>query len=153
MEIDLIKAPGGFLKPSLPEDEDKLKRIATGEIARVKLKVIRNAKYHRKFFAMVTYAYDCWEPHPVLWKGERVNKNFERFRKDLLIMAGHSETSYGLDGRVHVQAKSIAWSRIKTDHEFEKIYNPVAQVILDRVLSRYDHEDLDAAVNRMLGFI
>jgi hypothetical protein len=152
MEVDLIKAPSGYLVPSLEEDEDKLRRIGMGEVVHVKLKVQRNAKFLRKFFAMLSYAYGCWEPQAVLWKGQVIQKNFERFRKDLLIMAGYFETSYGLDEQVHVEAKSISFAALENDHEFEKIYSAVVQVVLDKVLTNYDRGDLDEVVDKILGY-
>jgi hypothetical protein len=35
---------------------------------------------------------------------------------------------------------------------FEDLYNKVANVLLQRVLTRYDRADLDRVVNRIVGF-
>ncbi len=150
MEIQLLKVNDlTFMVDS--DDVKSLSHIEKGEYFTVEYKKKRNLKFHRKFFALLDLAFDCWEPDQVTHKGEMVAKNKERFRKDIIILAGYYEVVFNIRGAVRYEAKSIAFGN--TDEtEFSAIYSKVVDVILAKVLKNYTREDIDKVVDKLLGF-
>lgn len=153
---------GGYLKGATDEDEKMWKRcwkrlagMGEGELAKFSFKTIRNGKFHRKFFAMLTVGFDAWEPgrkHKT-YKGQSVAKNFEKFREEVTILAGFYEQSFDLDGNLQLIAKSISFANM-TQEEFEAVYDAVANVILSKVLTSYKGRDeLNDVVDRVLRFL
>lgn len=128
--------------------------LEPGEIAQVEVEIPRNPKFLRKFFALLKVGFDAWEParkHKT-YKGKPITKNFERFRSDVLILAGFYEQTFDLKGRMCVEAKSISFANME-EPEFEKVYSAVADVLLREVLTRYKgREELDSVVNEILSF-
>lgn len=126
--------------------------MAPGELVQVEMIFPRNPAFHRKFFALLNIGFDAWEPS-LTHAGEVVEKDFEQFREDVTILAGHYIQTWTLDGEMRLRAKSISFAGMD-DQEFEKVYSSVADVLLGRVLRNYkDRAELDAVVDRMLGFL
>ena len=126
--------------------ERYLSRIAQGEAVEVKVRKYRNLAFHRKFFALLNYAYDMWEPPEVEpekgWmKAMTPEKSFDRFRKDLIILAGYYEPHYRVNGEVRLEAKSIAFDKMDED-EFAELYSAVLDVILDKICVGYNADQL-----------
>ncbi len=158
----LVKLPDGKLtglsdtdKIAYTNFKTRLNNLEVGELCTIDAKLPRNGKYHRKFFSMLNLGYSAWEPkrQHKSYKGEPVAKNFEQFRSDVLIMAGHYDQSFGLDGKLKLVAKSISFARMEQP-EFEQIYNSVLDVLLAKVLKTYaGREEVNNVVDRMLQFI
>ena len=96
---------------------------------------------------MITLAFDYWEP-PENYVGE---KNLDRFRKDITILAGHYEQTVRLDGETRVEAKSIAFGNM-TEDEFEDLYSKTIDVIIKYVLKNYTGEQLRSVVAQVEEF-
>ena len=112
----------------------------------------RNPKFHRKFFALLQVGFEAWEPgFEATHKGEPVGKDFDRFRKDVTILAGFYTPTFALDGTLELEAKSISFANMD-DAEFERVYSAVVDVLLAKVLKNYTRDDLEQAVERILGF-
>jgi len=112
----------------------------------------RNLAFHRKFFKMLDVAFDAWEMPVNEYKGIQIEKNKERFRKDLLIMSGFGYPVVNIKGDVRYEAKSMSFASMEQD-EFESVYSKVADVVLQKVLTNYTKNDLDRVVNEMLRFV
>lgn len=128
--------------------------LEPGEFALIEFIFPRNSKFHRKFFAMLNFAFDAWEPDRKrkTYKGRPVAKNFDRFREDVLILAGFSEQTFDLRGNMKLRAQSISFAKMD-DAEFERVYSAVVDVILENVLSSYaGREELEAVVNQAMSF-
>ncbi len=133
----------------------RLSAMEPGECAVIEFVIPRNAKFHRKFFSMLHFAFDAWEPKRMrkTYKGKEVAKNFERFRKDILILAGFYEQTFDLRGNMKLEAHSISFASMD-DEEFERVYSAVADVILDHVLTGYSgREEFDRVVEQMAGYL
>lgn len=131
----------------------RMTSMQPGELISVDMTFPRNPRFHRKFFALLQVGFEAWEPgFEATHKGEPVGKDFERFRKDVTIMAGFYEPVFALDGTLELEAKSIAFANMD-DAEFERVYSAVADVLLAKVLRNHSRADLDAAVDRILGFL
>ena len=150
-EIVLAKTPGGALVPIDQDGVDYLAKLKVGQGVRVTVVRQRNLKFHRKFFALLNYAFEHWEPVESTYKGQIVAKNFDQFRNDITILAGHYTSSITLKGDVRLTAKSIAFERMDED-TFSELYSSVINVILSRILTKYSREDLDEVVERILGY-
>ncbi len=151
MEVDFIKTPTGII-PMTQTDEDTIKKWGNGEVVHATVKRPRNSKFHRKFFAMLQVGFEAWEPPEVEHNGLPAQKNFERFRKDVITAAGFYEPVVNLRGDVRAEAKSISFANMGED-EFAEVYNKCADVLLQRVLKTYTRDDLDAVVNELMGFL
>lgn len=132
----------------------KIMRLEPGELLQVEAVIPRNPKYHRKFFALLQVGFDAWDAgrKRKTYKGREVTKNFERFREDVTILAGYYEQTFDLRGKMRLQAKSISFAKME-DAEFEQLYSSVVDVLLVHVLTKYaNREELDAVVERVMGF-
>lgn len=150
-EALLRKIQGGSLIPADDESAEALTRIKPGETVRVKWSRPRNVKLHRKFFAMLNVGFDAWEPPKLEHHNLPVQKNFERFRKDVVIAAGYYTVVANLKGEVRAEAHSISFANMEED-EFNAVYSKCADVLLQRVLRNYTRSDLDNVVQQIIGF-
>jgi len=78
-------------------------------------------------------------------------KAFEQFRKDLIILSGHYNAYYRLDGSVRIEAKSISFGSMNED-TFEELYSSTIDVVLKRILHHYTREDLENVVREAMRF-
>ena len=100
-ELVLVKTPGGALAPADEEARALVEKLKAGQGVRATIKRARNVRFHRKAFALFKLAFDVWEPEtPQTYKGEAVSKDFDRFRKDMTILAGFYKAVYNARGEV-----------------------------------------------------
>ena len=152
MKIFLRKLPGSILIPDTEEEKEKLGHIKTNDVVYAEIKHPRNYKFHKKFFAMLKVGYDAWEPAEQEYKGLPVQKNFDRFREDIFIAAGFGEVVLNIRGEARARAKSISFGSMGQE-EFDKLYNAVADVLLQKILKTYTKDDLESVVNEIAGFL
>ena len=112
----------------------------------------------RKYFALLNLAYDFWdpperEPDKEWKKGVNPGKSFERFRKDVAIMAGFYDPVYRMNGDVVLEAKSISFASMDED-EFADLYSKTIDVLIDKVYGdAHSRKDLEFVVDQILGFV
>lgn len=150
MKISCVKRQG-FLLPATPQDQVKLARIKDGGLVEIDATAKRNPKFHRKFFALLNLGFDAFEPKITEYKGHAVQKNFDRFREDVTIAAGHHEITAGLNGKPKLEAKSISFASMD-DEEFARLFTSVCNVLLQDVLSTYTRGDIDRVIDEILHF-
>lgn len=148
----LMKGPGGMLMPADPGATEFIEQLKLGIGVRAKITKVRNIGFHRKFFALLQIGFEAWETPQGEYAGMKIEKEFERFRKDVTILAGFYTPVYNMKGEVRLEAKSISFGSMEQD-EFENVYSAVANVLLRKVLTKYTREDLDAVVERIMGFV
>lgn len=130
MEITLIKTLNGSFKLAYDSDYEKAKKIPLNEPFEVSYTKKRNAKFHRKFFALLSLCYQNQETY----------NNFEHLRKELIICAGHYDLIFDLDsGTQKKEAQSISFAKLD-ETEFNKLYTDVLNVICDKFL--FDKEEV-----------
>lgn len=134
-EVQFIKQPGGMLRPANQADVETLAKVANGNLVQVDFKQPRNPQFHRKFFAMLNFAYEYWNPEPILIEGLNIapEKNFERFRKDVLILAGYRHAVVNIKNEVRYEADSISFASMD-DMQFQDVYQAVFSVCWRMVL-------------------
>ena len=153
-DLYLVKVGDGLLAPA-PGDEytrQMVSGLKSGDVAHGNFIKARNPKFHRRFFAMLGVGFDAWEPGERISRHGIAKKQFEQFREDVTILAGFYELSLRLDGSTRISAKSISFGAMN-DLEFQRVYSAVADVILEKVLTNYTRDDLDAVVEQILGFV
>lgn len=124
MELQLMNTAQG-LKPMYDEDFDEKKRLKIGQVYRAKVTVPRNISFHRKYWSMISCAWDLLTERQREFFGSK-----ESFRKTLQVAAGHCERVFHLRLREWVEVpKSIAFDKMSGD-EFEDLYRGVRDVLL-----------------------
>ena len=106
-------------------DFDEKKKLKLGEVYNVDIKLSRNYRFHKKYFALINLA---WE-----YQNERTQKHFnnssEAFRKTVEVSAGHYEVVYSIERKewLHVP-KSIAFEKMD-EAQFSDLYENVKRVL------------------------
>jgi hypothetical protein len=152
-EIVLMKLNNEMLVPYDEVAAEFVRKMKTGELAHADYKRVRNYKFHKKYFALIKFAFDMWEPGDNLqYMGQPVLKNLKRFRKDIAILSGFFETTVNLKGEVRLEAKSISFAQMD-EIEFEELYQATISIVLSRILKTYTRADLENVVDQLLlGF-
>lgn len=155
MEVIFIKAPSGALVPMNETEAEKLKRIKGQSVVRADIAVMRNGRFFNKWFSLAQFAYGLWEEtvEPVEYRGQKVRPSFDKFRKDLTILAGYWHPVFNIDGTFKVEADSIAWANMD-EETFARMYSNTIDAILAKVLPRHglNREAIDAHVDRVLEY-
>jgi len=149
MEIHLKKVNQSLV----PEDQEAAEfilHLKQGAAVKAKISQPRNYGHHKKYFSLLNYAFDCFEPD-VEYKGEKIEKNFDRFREDIQILAGYGIPTVNINGEVRYISRSISFGSMKQD-DFDKLYSNVINVILKKVLANHSREDLDRVVSEVLNY-
>lgn len=132
----------------------RITNLEPGEISFLDFIIPRNGKFHRKFFAMLDVGFDAWNPPRKrrTYKKREITKNREQFREEIIILAGFYEQTFNLKGEMRLRARSISFAKMEQP-EFEQLYSAVVDVLLREVLHTYKgRAELDAVVERVLGF-
>lgn len=132
-ELVLCKAPGGALIPADGPSAEFIQRLKVGAGLRGEFKRQRNPKFHRKVFALFQLAFDLWDAPALEYRGQPVAKSFDRFRRDLTILAGHYEAVANLKGEIRLEAKSLSFANMDED-EFEQVFRSILAAVWERIL-------------------
>lgn len=154
-EIMLVKnAQGGFF-PADSFAEQSLEKIKVGTQVRCEITRVRNAKFHRKFFALLNTTFEMWEPLEIEWNGVQAEKDFDTFREQVTILAGYHDVVVTLKGDARVRAKSISFGKMD-DIEFEKVYSNVFAVcwkLLMKQSDKWSAQELERVINEMGNYV
>ena len=140
MKIEVIKKDG-CLVPSTSMDRHYLDGIKNNTLFTVEIKQRRNAKFHRKFFALLSYVYDSQE------KWDTVEQLLLEFK----IKLEHFTIYVTTDGTVVYIPKSISFHSMD-QHEFERFYSRAVDLVLAEYMP-VEKTELDKAINRIMNFI
>ncbi len=154
MKLSLVKHGKLVLMPLEGESTDYVLGIREGEVIHAEFSQMRNGKFFRKWWALINYAYEHWEPQEVKGNDSRFTpeKNLETFRKHITVLAGHYDAHYGINGSVRIEARSISWAKM-SESEFKAFYSATVDVILKHILSDYSRQDIDMVIDELLGFL
>lgn len=124
MKLLLLNTPSG-LKPMYDEDYEERKKLKIGQTYEAEIKLIRNPDFHAKVFKLFRYA---WEFQPEYVRAS-YNDNFDLFREDVLITAGHCVRYYSESRQEFVsKVKSISFGSME-QKEFEELYERIKDVL------------------------
>jgi len=152
MKVYLLKTISGLI-PSDAEAEEWFHKQKTGSVISAEVKQVRNYEFHKKMFALLNLGFSYWEPGEIDSKYGVPEKSFDRFRKDLIILAGYYKSEIRLDGSVRIEAESISFGSMDAE-TFEKLYQNVLTVIMKRipVLDKMTKDEIDDLVEKFLAF-
>lgn len=103
----------------------------------------RSKPFHDKYMSLIRFAFNNW---PVDYY-----KDFDAFRKNIIILSGYYVETWDLQGNIQLIAKSIAFDKMELE-DFEKLYSRSIDVILKYVLTNYSKDDIDRCVNEILMY-
>lgn len=150
MELFLTKINGGLV-PAYESDREQLDKLKSGALFECKVTKKRNSQFHRKYLALLNIGFECFEPLEKEHKGIPVVKNFNRFRKDVIIATGRYDLVGRIDGSAKAEAHSMSFANME-DLEFEKLYSDTINVLLHRVMKGHTIETIDNWVSQILNF-
>ena len=141
----------GMLIPANDETREFIRKKKLGTGISGEFKQIRNYNFLRKYMALMNIGYDAFEPEIAEYKGQVVEKNFDRFRHDITIMAGYYTFTTDINGEVKAVAKSISFGSME-EEEFSVLYSKTIDVLLRKVLTEYTKDNLENVVDQVIGF-
>lgn len=129
-----------------------LKRVKLGSDIIVKVNNPRNAKYHRKIFALLKFAFENKEFDPVFHRGSPIQVSFEMFRSNMIIWAGFHDVVANIRGEVRYQAHSISYGECDQE-KAEQIYSGLLTVIGEKLFQgNYTRERLEVISEGYFSF-
>lgn len=135
MELFLKRTISGFV-PMFDSDYEKAKRIKIGSEVKAEIKVPRNYRFHKRYFALLNLAFQNQDKFD----------NFEKFRFVMTMRAGYFETINTGKGVVYMP-KSISFAKMD-QVEFEKVYSDMLNEVID--LLQADRETIE---NELINFM
>ncbi len=157
MEILLIKTPGGFM-PADDEAQEQCKKFRLGSLARLDVVQMRNGAFFRKWWALVKLGYDYVVDTCDMqeYKGQQIKPEFDRFRKDVTILAGFYRPVWNVNGEMRIEPESLAWANM-TEERFEKLYSATIDVLLKKVfngkrMQAWTEEELRSVASQIAEF-
>lgn len=155
MKAYFKKMPGGVLVPDNDETAEWLQKVKTGDVLGADFTRPRNYKFLKKMHCLTHCAFDHFTEHldgGLEYRGMKAVPAYERFRKDLTILAGHYEATYDIRGNVRLEAKSWSFANC-TEEEAERLYSDLINAALKQVYKRsISEEQLRKIVDDILGF-
>ena len=137
MRLLVVNTPRGLV-PFGDDDYEEKKKLKIGQAYSMEVKVVRNVDFHRKYFAMISYAWEYLNEVEV----ERF-KTKDNFRKYLEITAGHCDVIFHPRLQEFVEIpKSISFSSMD-NASFSDLYGRVKDVIFSIIGSRVSEEEFE----------
>ena len=137
MRLLVVNTPRGLV-PFGDDDYEEKKKLKVGQTYSMEVKVVRNVDFHRKYFAMISYAWEYLNEVEV----ERF-KTKDNFRKYLEITAGHCDVIFHPRLQEFVEIpKSISFSSMD-NASFSDLYGRVKDVIFSIIGSRVSEEEFE----------
>ena len=143
MELNLLNTAGGLV-PCDDNDYEEKRKLKVGQIYKATVKLNRNYRLHRKYFALINCAWAYQnERQTAFFKG-----SVEIFRKTMEMAAGHCERVYSIEHKEWRDVpKSIAFDKMD-EFEFRDLYERVKDVLFATALRGVSEEEfLDALAN------
>lgn len=143
-----MKHPGGVFSPAHDIDLERLQRFKNGEMYTAEIKLTRNPQFHRKVMAFFDFCFQHWNAEKSGLGNADERTQFNRFHKDLTILAGYYDTVVNIRGEVRAEAKSIAYANMQQD-EFEELYNALIKAAIKHVFGRARDQNI---LNQLQSF-
>lgn len=137
MKLLVVSTPRGLV-PLGDDDYEEKKKLKLGQTYSVEVKVARNVDFHRKYFALISYA---WE-----FLNEQETERFrtkENFRKYVEVAAGHCDVIFHPRLQEYVEIpKSISFGKMD-NAEFSDLYQRVKDVIFSIIGNRVSQDQFE----------
>lgn len=139
-KYQMIKSPGGILSPSDEMTAEALTKLKTGELYEVEIKRQRNPAFHRKQFAFFNFCFERWKATNDLQFMDEAAQ-FDRFRRQLTVLAGYRIEVYNIDGSLRLEAQSISFANMEQE-EFEQFAVAVQNVAMRTLFKGADEQTI-----------
>lgn len=153
-KIFFTKINDDYLAPASDQDREEFLKLKTGKIYQAEIVHPRNIYFHRKVLSLFRLGFDHWQPEPLTGKFEKFGtpeKDFDSFRKDILIACGHRTVVANIvTGEVSYKAESISFANMD-EIKFEEVYSNLANYFIANVLEGYTAETLDQVIEKILN--
>ena len=137
MKLLVVNTPRGLV-PLGDDDYEEKKKLKLGQTYSVEVKVARNVDFHRKYFALVAYAWEFLNEQE-----EGRFKTKDNFRKYLEMAAGHCDVIFHPRLQEFVEIpKSISFGSMD-DTAFSDLYGRVKDVIFSIIGDRVTREEFE----------
>lgn len=147
LRLQMLKVSDGF--QAFDEmTAEALKSLKNGEQYEIEIIRTRNPAFHRKVFAFFKFCFDHWAADKTEWRYFDERTQFDTFRKNLTVLAGYKVVSYTIDGRMRVEAQSLAYGNMSQD-EFERCYSALINAAMQSIFK--DCND-DQILDRLYAF-
>lgn len=133
--IILAKQGATTLVATDDESVAALVRIKEGTEVYAEIVQARNTRQHRLFFKLASIVADS------------LDLDVDVVRKDALIRLGYTETWVGVDGRVHIEAKSMRFIGGMKQEEFDPFMSKAVNLMATWIGA--DHKDLMRQYNEL----
>lgn len=157
MDAQLVRTAVGLL-PADEATREWFSKLKLGAVIHADARQMRNGAFFRKWWALVDLGYGYWSEavQPLEHKGEPVLPEFERFRKDVTILAGFYHSVVNLKGEVRIEPDSLKWASM-SEETFTKLYEATIRVMLRKVFNgkicpSWSEEDLRRVAEQILEF-
>ena len=124
-----MKMPGGVLIPAFDTEEERLQKFRNNLIYPIQITQSRNPDFHGKVFAFLQFCFEHWSADKTDIRFKANAAQFETFRRNLVVLAGYKDITFTVDGRLRVEAKSLAYSAMEQT-EFEECYSALINAAL-----------------------
>ena len=148
MEIQMVKQPGGVLVPAFDTDVERLEKFKTGEVYPVEVRLARNPDFHKKVFKFFQFCFEHWAADKTDERFKPTAAQFDTFRKNLTVLAGYKEVTFTIDGRLRVDAKSLAFNNMD-QAEFEECYSALINAAIAHVFGGTTDQKI---LDKLTGF-
>lgn len=151
---------GGMMIPRTEEDEEEFAKLKNGTGFTVKRQnLTRSLKYHRRWFALLNVGFDHWEvSEDRYYEGRPIEKNFDRYRKDIIKLAGFCTMVHRVDGTFTLESDSVSFAKME-ENTFVELYSKTIDVLLKDILPKRawlqfekHAPQIDAATQKILDF-
>lgn len=137
MKLMVVNTPRGFL-PYGDDDYEEKKKLKIGDTYSVEIKVVRNLDFHRKYFAMISYAWEFLNEREIA-----TFKTKENFRKYIEVAAGHCDVIFHPRLQEFVEIpKSISFGKMDNT-AFSNLYQKVKDVIFSIIGERVSEQEFE----------
>lgn len=141
-ELWLFKTEDGRLAPSSDDDEERLKRLAVGEIGKFEFTIPRHAKHHRKGMALLQFVF----------KNQERYTNFKHFLVEVKIVSGWFDMHIMSNGDPIYVPRSIAFQNMN-EVEFSDWMRDVFPAIFEKFIPLCDERERERIVETVIGFM
>lgn len=137
MRLLVINTPRGLV-PCGDDDYDEKKKLKIGQAYSVEVRVARNVDFHRKYFALIAYAWEFLNEQELA-----TFKTKDNFRKYVEVAAGHCDVIFHPRLQEFVEIpKSISFGSMD-NAEFSDLYQRVKDVIFSIIGGRVTQEEFE----------
>ena len=148
MQFDLVKHPGGVFALADDIDLHRINRFKTGLTYTAEIKLSRHPIFHQKMFVFFKFCFAHWSADRLGLDCMDEKSQFDRFRRDLTILAGFYEQTMRLDGTIRTEAKSLSFANMEQE-EFERCYSAMINAAIKHVFANTKDQSI---LNRLQAF-